>query len=140
MDSAFIDIQLESTTEFVVIPFLALLENGETIVETSGTNPDPNACINTAITGVYQSRIGEVTYGRPFRDNGSKYQRAELRFDMSNLCRTYMQHVNRAAMEEESPLQLKLGLHIICRDNNTAVTVIAAKTYISHTKPTEIAF
>lgn len=118
-----IELQCESTKPFIGVPFLVILENGESPVATSSTDTNPLTAIDTAVTGHYILKLADTLVSRPFRDNGTKYHIAKGIYDITRPAYKFMNLWYNEGIREESPLNLSFGMHTVGEDNNVSITV-----------------
>jgi hypothetical protein len=118
-----VDLQCESTKPFIGVPFLVILENGESPVATSGQDSNPLTAIDSAVTGHYILKLADTLVSRPFRDNGTKYHIAKGSFDITRPSIKFLNLWYKEGIYEESPLNMSFGMHTVSEDNNVTITV-----------------
>jgi hypothetical protein len=123
INSEILTLDFESTKPFIVTPFVGIVENGETITSTSGTDTDPITAVNTATTGTHTIKYGPTMAAlNPFRDNGSKYYHCQVTFDITNESKGYMRRYYKEMIDEESLNPYIGGFHSYSNTNQTAIS------------------
>jgi hypothetical protein len=143
IDSYINHMRFESSKPFLICAFLAKLQNGESIPATDfDTFVDAYSAINTAVSdGLAEIKISEIAAAVPFRDNGTKYWRAELLLDLTTECQRYINEYYKEVIDEDSaPNPFRFGLYVQCDTVNTAVTYTQRKIIDYHQKEAKISF
>jgi hypothetical protein len=105
--------QWTATTPFAVMPFLVLLENGESYTAQDSNNTNPVTAI-TAGMAAGSERI--IQYGplliSNLLANATTYS-IKLSLDLTDACNRYSKHYQKKEFEEENPLVFILGVMLI---------------------------
>jgi hypothetical protein len=109
---------LWSTAPFDVTPFIALLENGETITDTDIHAGDWTADMVTALgTETQELQMGASHKAKMVYDNGTPYFKLEFVVDItaSDLLKRYVASCLNREFTEDAPayIELKMGLAIL---------------------------
>jgi len=131
-DSFMISYRFESTKPFLVVPFLAMLENGETITATGSDENDPLVAIPATIAGTHTIKYGEQSEGKPYRDNGTLYYAIEITQLFTAEVRAYMKRFYKETIDEQLINPLFLGTHIYSNTDATQVTIDFIETIAYH--------
>jgi hypothetical protein len=123
IDSWTISIQCESTVRFLCSPFLYILENGESVTATSSDETNPMVALAAAVAGTYTAKFGEVLEGKPFRDNGVLYYKAQSVLQIKSEVSKYLKRFYKEMMDEETLNPFGLGYHHYGKNAITALTV-----------------
>lgn len=121
VDSALMFFNCYSTKPFIMTPFLALQENGESITRQSGSEPDPQIDIDLAITGQYGLKLGNFKKSQQIMSNGTVFFITNSGLDITSESKKYMNGVVRDIGLERSSKELNLGIHTLGVDNNIAI-------------------
>jgi hypothetical protein len=124
-----------SATNFIQFPFFIIMENGETIASTSGTNTDPASAINEAVTGMYVLTLMEPNLARKIWDNSSVRYIVRASYDITNICNAYLKKYRNTNMDEQAALACELGSFIVCRTPNSLVTTYTTISCLYSLKP-----
>lgn len=138
IDSAYIRLEVESTHQFLFTPFLARMENGESITTTSSNVVSPFLAVDTAVTGNYQAKWGEVLEGKSFRDNGALYFKDTAILDFTQEVRKYVQEYYRDMINELSQQVFRVGYHWYSDTAEIAITINSLVIINYHFKETKI--
>jgi hypothetical protein len=124
IDSFTISLQCECTARFLCSPFLFILENGESITATSSDDTNPVTALATAHSGgTYTAKFAEVLEGKPFRDNGASYYKAQTVLQIKSEVSKYLKNFYMEMMDEETLNPFGLGYHHYGKTAITALTV-----------------
>jgi hypothetical protein len=128
INSEILVFDFESTKPFFCTPFVAMVENGETVTSTSSTTTDPSTAIKAATTGTHTVKYGPTESALfPFRDNGSKYYHCQVTFDITPESKNYMRRYYKEMIDEETLNPYVAGFHYFSNTNQTAITCDLAR-------------
>jgi hypothetical protein len=126
-DLAFAQFQVHSTVAFSVVPFIARLENGETIPTTdSDTIFDPKSAIDAALAalGNYAIKMAaEPLTSRKIFSNGSPVYIAEGSFDFTKEMKNFLKIYYQKQIDEENNPIFQIGVFAYASTANTAVVI-----------------
>jgi hypothetical protein len=104
----------QSDTQFLVIPFIVLLENGETV---SAYDYNATNGVAAAISGSLPAQTRNIVYGpvvksHMIRDNGANLHICRTGLNFRSLANLYVKHYREYLMTEDSPFVLQLGITV----------------------------
>lgn len=105
--------EMDSDNYFMAIPFLVLLENGESISSVNANTNNVDTAVKTALPAQTRNLIyGPVVKSTRFRDNGADRFRAKMGVSLAQFMNFYARHYRESLLKEQNALVLALGLAI----------------------------
>lgn len=132
---------MTASNHFVVIPFVALLENGQTITTTESTSGEMDSLVASACgAGTRIIFFGPAISSRPYYDSGVKF-RATLNLNLDEYANLYARHIEQFQIESKpsSILALKVGM-VFCAVPTTTISYQDSVVTVTKTKPREMLF
>lgn len=106
-----IEIEAWANSPFALVPFVAFLENGESIAATNNAGYDVSVAIETA-TGAQNKLLvyGPTAVGKMIMDGGTARWLTKITIDVANLMDSYAKYYREKEMAEENAGPLYLGI------------------------------
>lgn len=126
-----------STDPFVVVPFLALMENGDSYTSSDVNNSNINTVIETGFPAQnHVCLLGDMSESRVIHDAGQKYA-CSVTLEITAWANLYMKHLDKKNLEEENPLVFKQGWAVVGKaSQSVSYTTTAVSAY--HMEPKEL--
>lgn len=103
-----------SATQFCVVPFVVLLENGETLTAANYAAASVVSAIQSALPAQTRNIVyGPMGVARQNADTAGVKYTCSLTVNLRGFANAYSQHYRKFSMEERSPLVLQIGLCFI---------------------------
>lgn len=129
------NMNIHSTTDFVVIPFVVLLENGETIADTEDADEVYfESIVDTACPGKNIILFGKEIISKGYYDSGTYRTQAKGSMNIAEFLNRYSKEYSLDLLNEENPQALEAGWFIQEETANTAINyhnrlVIGSKAF-----------
>jgi hypothetical protein len=124
----------DSTTLFSITPFIVNVENGESVPTTDfdSSDLDPLTAIDSAVTGHFKAKIGEIVFAKRIFSNNQKVFIAECSFDFTSEMRRWTKEHYKKGIEEQDETALFFGIIVTEATANTAVNYQSIGTEFYH--------